>query len=573
MRPWTDFAMKGTELNLFDSTRKWAERALERGWLGRAQGEALARIERARPGDLFEPAARRPLVIGLFGGTGVGKSSLLNRLAESAIARTGVQRPTSHEVTVYAHEDTRLAELPPGLPVDRVAIRRHGNDRHRGVMWIDMPDFDSTAQENRALALAWLPHIDLVIYVVSPERYRDDVGWRILRERGGRHGWLFVMNHWDEAGETQVEDLRAILSGAGFDDPVVLRTCAAGPAATQAADDFEGLLDGIDELLAAHGLEGLERAADHARRSDLARWLGAASAAFGEPPAWAALTGEIRAGWQRARAALREGMTWPISELSGRIALHSAERHAAPTWLRLRLRRRAPDPTPPGALDSAGIRQLASGLWDEWALSKLRDLVDGAELAAYRHATARAPLRRTLEAVAADAGQVLTGAMAEGLQRALARPGSIVQRALRAALGLLAGVLPSAALAWVGYHVVTTFLAGVSGDGPFLGLGFAVHAALLVAVAWLLPYLLFRLLRPDPQRSAAAGLRAGLDTGLDALDARLDAALAALESERAVLRAEAARLRNARAGEPAAPSPDTRVRRVLRRTEAGDAQW
>ena len=94
-----------------------------------------------------------------------------------------------------------------------------------------------------------------------------------------------------------------------------------------------------------------------------------------------------------------------------------------------------------------------------------------------------------------------------------------------------------------------------------------------VRVDWLLPYLLFRLLRPDPQRSAAAGLRAGLDTGLDALDARLDAALAALESERAVLRAEAARLRNARAGEPAAPSPDTRVRRVLRRTEAGDAQW
>ena len=42
-----------------------------------------------RPSDLFSNA-ERPLVVGLFGGTGVGKSSLLNRLADAEIARTGV---------------------------------------------------------------------------------------------------------------------------------------------------------------------------------------------------------------------------------------------------------------------------------------------------------------------------------------------------------------------------------------------------------------------------------------------------------------------------------------------------
>ena len=55
-----------------------------------------------RPSDLFSNA-ERPLVVGLFGGTGVGKSSLLNRLADADIARTGVVRPTSMEITVYLH--------------------------------------------------------------------------------------------------------------------------------------------------------------------------------------------------------------------------------------------------------------------------------------------------------------------------------------------------------------------------------------------------------------------------------------------------------------------------------------
>ena len=55
-----------------------------------------------------------------------------------------------------------------------------------------------------------------VVYVVTPERYRDDVGWRILLERENKHGWMFVMNRWDEGDPSQRDDFNRMLRAAGF---------------------------------------------------------------------------------------------------------------------------------------------------------------------------------------------------------------------------------------------------------------------------------------------------------------------------------------------------------------------
>ena len=209
----------------------WIARAQAMAWLGDAELLALQQVERHTPADLFTRAQPvRPLVVAFFGGTGVGKSSLLNRLAGQTIARVGVERPTSHEVTVYVHAAVELAALPEHFPVRQVHIARHADAARRDVLWIDMPDIDSTEQANRELVFAWLPHVDLLVYVVSPERYRDDIGWRVLRQRGHRHGWMFVMNHWDEGAPEQEADLLTILHEAGFADPLVLHTCCGDTA-------------------------------------------------------------------------------------------------------------------------------------------------------------------------------------------------------------------------------------------------------------------------------------------------------------------------------------------------------
>jgi len=541
----------------------WAARAAAAGWIRDDERSELAAIERARPADLFEEGAERPLVVGLFGGTGVGKSSLFNRVAGAAIARTGIERPTSHEVTVYAHRDMRLAALPPELPLERVAVHRHDNPRQRDALWIDMPDFDSTASENRELALAWLPHIDLVVYVVSPERYRDDAGWQLLRRRGERHGWLFVMNRWDEAGESQVDDLRAILTSAGFRDPVVLRTSAAGPPAVQAGDDLDALLSQVDALRSARGVQMLERNAERVRRRERARWIDRCMSRLGDDATWGALEDELRGYWQNAASELHQGMTWPIGELAGRVALRTAPASGATRLLRLLGRRPEPAPPAPAVLDAAEIRHLCSGLWDEWARRRVSDFADAAELSAHRRGVAPAPVRSAVDAGVSDAGQRVADGLAEGLQQALLRPGGTARRAARRALGALATLLPVAALAWAGYHVVDAFLAGVAGERPFLGVGFALHAVLLVATAWLLPTLLRRALAPDMRRCAATGLASGLDRGLQATGKRLASELERLLHERRTLSDDGRALRDALLAAPETAEPGPAVARLL----------
>ncbi|HLF97170.1 MAG TPA: GTPase domain-containing protein, partial [Methylococcaceae bacterium] len=230
------------------AARQWAREAAGAGWLAAEDAAALENFDATEPGALFEGDGR-PLVAAFFGGTGVGKSSLLNRLAGEPVARVGVERPTSHEVSLYLHESVELARLPGEFPVERVRIARHRNAARRGVLWIDMPDMDSTDAANRAQALAWLPHIDVVIYVVSPERYRDDKGWRLLVQHGQRHAWLFVMNQSDHADPAQIEDFLRQLQRAGFRQPVVLGTDCQPETALRQSDDFTRLETLLGELV------------------------------------------------------------------------------------------------------------------------------------------------------------------------------------------------------------------------------------------------------------------------------------------------------------------------------------
>ncbi|GAH45334.1 unnamed protein product, partial [marine sediment metagenome] len=101
----------------FRRVRAWAGNAHTLGWLLQADIAGLDRIETESAGDLFREADRRPLLVGLFGGTGVGKSSLLNRLAGQQIAKTGVTRPTSIQATMYVHRSQTLNAFSVDSPV------------------------------------------------------------------------------------------------------------------------------------------------------------------------------------------------------------------------------------------------------------------------------------------------------------------------------------------------------------------------------------------------------------------------------------------------------------------------
>ena len=119
-----------------ERAKQWAGRAVTAGWLEDAALARVAEVSGATSADLFADDANEPLVVALFGGTGVGKSSVLNRLVGENVAKVGVIRPTSLEATVYVHEAIKFAgperaghahALHP-IPRDRRATTRssHG---------------------------------------------------------------------------------------------------------------------------------------------------------------------------------------------------------------------------------------------------------------------------------------------------------------------------------------------------------------------------------------------------------------------------------------------------------------
>jgi hypothetical protein len=521
----------------------WARRAAAAGWVSPDAAARVAMVEGGQPQDLFVETAARPLVVAFFGGTGVGKSSLLNRLAGAALARTGVERPTSREVTIYAHESLRLAELPAEMPVQSVRTHRHDLAHFRDVLWIDAPDIDSVEDQNRRLALAWLPHIDLLIYVVSPERYRDDVGWRVLRQREGRHGWMFVLNRWDEGAAAQREQFAAMLREAGFAAPLLFCTsCATGERRLPGPDEFDAITTTIRELLDQHAVTELERLGTAARCRELADCVAAAAAQIPDDARWSQISAELERVWHESAGVLDAGLAFPLRAVAGRFARRSGG-VAAPLTQVLGLGLRA-KPHGESAQEAAphDLSELLRGVWDEWAQEKLRDAARRLEVAATGRGCSIMPLERHFEAALADTGEQIRRGLMDAVRMALSRAEYGPRWWLARALGVLTLLLPLAALGWVGYEVVTGFARAARGAAPFFDTRFLVHSALLVCVSWLTPLLLSRLARPSLERVVATTLRSALAVELDRVAQRLAGALADADRERGELAAQSAAL-------------------------------
>lgn len=484
---------------LIQHTKSWISLVTDEGWIDASCAKTLNDLEAANPENLLSHPQFRPLIVAFMGGTGVGKSTLLNRLANQAIAKTGLERPTSKEVTVYCHKDVQLQKLPDSLPLDKIRIATHDESGKKAVVWIDMPDFDSVEAHNKEIVMGWLPHIDLLIYVVSPERYRDNKAWRLLQSEGARHAWVFVMNQWDRADSIQLDAFKQQLGSAGFTDPLVFKTACG----IEMPDDFPTLQATIETMATERTIEQLQQRGIRIRKEAMHELLSGCIGQLGTEQAFSTLTEHWQTVWKKTAQTLTTGMEWPIVQM----ARHYAEK-----------------------AQMTGSKGLT--LWDDWAQTLYEDGLDELLIQADSQNLATAPLKQQLLPLRTRAPKILHEQVELSLRQALAKPGHAMQRFFLKFLRIAEFILPLTAMGLVGYEVLHGYYNSHITHTHYLGTEFAIHSVLVIAITWLVPFYLHKKLLPSEEKTALNGLRKGVSLAFNLLEAEVIQTLEQTDKQR-----------------------------------------
>ena len=271
-------------------------------------------------------------VVALAGSTGSGKSSLFNALARLKLSPAGVRRPTTG--AAYAcvwgplAPANRLLDWVGVLPRHRF-IRESALDADdeaalRGLVLLDLPDFDSVEHGHRLEVDRLLGLVDQVVWVVDPQKYGDRILHNAYLRQFRAHGdiTIVVLNQADRLSTTDTEvvlgDLKRLLEDDGLESAPVLATSAKQPGMlTELREALEktvahrqaalrrlaGDLDTVSEQLAE--MIGPPAAEDEIDRATVRQLAEALSASAGAP-AVAAATEDA----YRHRAAIATG--WPV---------------------------------------------------------------------------------------------------------------------------------------------------------------------------------------------------------------------------------------------------------------------
>ncbi|GAB2674637.1 GTPase [Thalassiella azotivora] len=193
-------------------------------------------------------------VVAFAGSTGSGKSSLFNALAGLEVARVGARRPTTSSPTacVWGPGADALLEwldVPRRHRTSRETVLdgQHETDLH-GLVLLDLPDHDSTELSHRLEVDRLVGLVDLLVWVVDPQKYADEaLHHRYLRRLVGHEAvMLVVLNQVDRLPPEAVAPLRAdlgrLLEADGLEGVRVLTTSAV---TRHGVEDLRGFVGAV----------------------------------------------------------------------------------------------------------------------------------------------------------------------------------------------------------------------------------------------------------------------------------------------------------------------------------------
>lgn len=168
-------------------------------------------------------------VVALAGPTGAGKSALINALAGSLIATSGVRRPMTSQTLAISFGPTNTTLLD-WLDIER----RHevAADDLEHLVLLDLPDHDSVQVAHREEVERLVKVVDQFVWVTDPQKYADaSIHQRYLRPLV-QHSEVItiVMNQIDRLTDEQstqvVEHLRQLLIDDGLGDVAIFAVSA-----------------------------------------------------------------------------------------------------------------------------------------------------------------------------------------------------------------------------------------------------------------------------------------------------------------------------------------------------------
>ena len=263
-----------------------------------------------------------PLVVATFGGTGTGKSSLVNALLGEEVARPGRQRPTTTTPTLIAHSDADLGRLD--LPKQEFKVVRADAELLREVVLVDCPDPDTTeagdedAASNLAILRRVLPHCEVLIVTGTQQKYANARVGDELSEAAAGCRLVFVQTHADRDEDVR-EDWARLLAG-DFEVPDLFFVDSVGSLRREREtgtphEEVQRLRSLLDrELTATH--------AARIRRGNVADLLGGTlsecdARVAAERPKLAKLAADIDAADETARSEMGKALQRELLQSGG----------------------------------------------------------------------------------------------------------------------------------------------------------------------------------------------------------------------------------------------------------------
>lgn len=174
-------------------------------------------------------------VVALAGATGSGKSSLFNAISGTRLAEPGLKRPTTNKAMAAYWGPELPADLLDWLDVPRRHLVQGDDPAFNGLILVDLPDHDSTETAHRQEVDRLVKLVDMLIWVVDPQKYADAaLHNNYLKPLAGHADvMLVVLNQADRLTADQLRqtmrDLRKLLDSEGLGEaPLVAASALTG---------------------------------------------------------------------------------------------------------------------------------------------------------------------------------------------------------------------------------------------------------------------------------------------------------------------------------------------------------